>query len=87
MTIIGGSANLFASVLGAAAYLVAGDLLSAIWPRWLLLLGLILIVIALFLQRGLWGLIERAAALVSRRPMSEDSAPDRPALPAEEPQP
>jgi branched-chain amino acid transport system permease protein len=83
MTIIGGSANLFASVLGAAAYLVAGDLLSAIWPRWLLLLGLILIVIALFLQRGLWGLIERAAALVSRTPIPEDTAPDRPAVPVE----
>lgn len=68
MTIIGGAGNLFASVLGAAFYLVAGDLLSAIWPRWLLLLGALLVAIALFMQRGLWGLIERAAALVAREP-------------------
>ncbi len=44
MTIIGGSANLFASLLGPGAYLLAADTLSAIWPRWLLLLGLLLIV-------------------------------------------
>ncbi len=58
MTIIGGSGNLFASLLGAGSYLVLADVLSAIWPRWLLLLGLALIVVALFMQRGLWGLIE-----------------------------
>ncbi|GJD57042.1 branched-chain amino acid ABC transporter permease [Methylobacterium dankookense] len=75
MTIIGGGANLFASVLGAAFYLVAGDLLSAIWPRWLLLLGALLIAIALFMQRGLWGLVERAAALVTRAP-AEGAVPE-----------
>ena len=75
MTIIGGTANLFASVLGAAFYLVAGDLLSAIWPRWLLLLGALLIAIALFMQRGLWGLIERAAAAITRSPAPETARP------------
>ena len=80
MTIIGGSANLFASLLGAGAYLIAADALSAIWPRWLLLLGLLLIVITLFLQRGLWGLIERAVALVTRAPPPDDPAPDRPVV-------
>ncbi|MDP4025267.1 branched-chain amino acid ABC transporter permease [Methylobacterium sp. NEAU 140] len=80
MTIIGGAANLFASVLGAAFYLIAGDLLSAIWPRWLLLLGVLLVAIALFMQRGLWGLIERAAALATRggagRSPDERAAPE-----------
>jgi len=80
MTIIGGAANLFASLLGAGAYLLAADALSAIWPRWLLLLGLLLIVITLFLQRGLWGLIERAVALVTRPPPPDDPAPDRPVV-------
>jgi branched-chain amino acid transport system permease protein len=74
MTIIGGSANLFASVLGAAFYLVAGDLLSAIWPRWLLLLGALLVAIALFMQRGLWGLIERAAILFARGTRTETAS-------------
>lgn len=59
MTIIGGSTSLFASVLGATAYMLLADWLSQIWPRWLLLLGLALVVVALFLQKGLWGLVEK----------------------------
>ena len=67
MTIIGGSSSLFGSVLGAGFYLLLADALSAIWPRWLLLLGLVLVAVALFLQRGLWGLVERGYDLVARR--------------------
>lgn len=59
MTIIGGSSSLFASVLGASAYMLLADGLSQIWPRWLLLLGLALVLVALFLQKGLWGLVEK----------------------------
>ncbi len=59
MTIIGGSSSLFSSVLGAGFYLLLADALSTVWPRWLLLLGLCLITVALFLQRGLWGLVEK----------------------------
>lgn len=58
MTVIGGTGNLFASVLGSAFYLLLGDWLSQLWPRWLLLLGLALIAVSLWLQRGLWGLGE-----------------------------
>src|SRR5262249_46443043 len=64
MTIIGGTSNLFGSVLGAAFYLIVSDTLSAIWPRWLLLLGALLIVLALYVQKGIWGLIESAARTV-----------------------
>lgn len=59
MTIIGGSSSLFASVLGASAYMLLADWLSQIWPRWLLLLGAALVVVALFMQKGLWGLVEK----------------------------
>ena len=59
MTVIGGSSNLFASVLGATFYVLFADWLSTLWPRWLLLLGLVLIAVSLFMQRGLWGLGER----------------------------
>ncbi len=58
MTVIGGTGNLFASVLGSAFYLLLADWLSNLWPRWLLLLGLVLIAVSLWLQRGLWGLGE-----------------------------
>ena len=58
MTVIGGTGNLLASLLGSAFYLIVGDWLSTLWPRWLLLLGVVLMVISLGMQRGLWGLFE-----------------------------
>jgi len=67
MTVIGGTGNLLASVLGAAFYVLLGDWLSGIWPRWLLLLGVVLMVISLGLQRGLWGLGEHLWALAVRK--------------------
>lgn len=67
MTVIGGSDNLFASVIGAAFYVLFADWLATLWPRWLLLLGLVLIAVSLFMQRGLWGLGERIAAACRRR--------------------
>ncbi|WP_321945157.1 branched-chain amino acid ABC transporter permease [Paraburkholderia sp. J10-1] len=66
MTVIGGSGNLFASVIGAAFYVLFADWLSTLWPRWLLLLGLVLIAVSLFMQRGLWGLGERVAVALRR---------------------
>jgi branched-chain amino acid transport system permease protein len=63
MAIIGGGGNLIASVIGAGAYLALSDLLSNIWPRWLLLLGLFLVVVALFMRGGLWGVFERLVML------------------------
>lgn len=58
MTVIGGTGNLFASLLGSAFYLLLADWLSNLWPRWLLLLGLALMAVSLWMQRGLWGLLE-----------------------------
>lgn len=66
MTVIGGTGNLFSSVLGAAFYVLFADWLSTLWPRWLLLLGLVLIAVSLFMQRGLWGLGERIWRAVRR---------------------
>lgn len=67
MTVIGGTGNLFASVLGSAFYLLVGDWLSTLWPRWLLLLGLVLIAISLWMQRGLWGLGEKLWGMVRNK--------------------
>jgi branched-chain amino acid transport system permease protein len=66
MTVIGGTSNLFASLLGSAFYVLLSDWLSALWPRWLLLLGVLLIVVSLALQGGLWGLGEKLWRLVRR---------------------
>jgi branched-chain amino acid transport system permease protein len=59
MTVIGGTGNLFASLLGSAFYLLLADWLSQLWPRWLLLLGIALTAVSLWMQRGLWGLGEK----------------------------
>lgn len=58
MTVIGGTGNLFASLLGAAFYTLMADWLSTLWPRWLMLLGAALMVVSLGMQHGLWGLLE-----------------------------
>lgn len=67
MTVIGGAGNLFASLLGSAFYLLLADWLSQLWPRWLLLLGVALIAVSLWMQRGLWGVGETLWNLVRHR--------------------
>ena len=74
MTVIGGTSNLLASLLGSAFYLLMGDWLSTLWPRWLLLLGVVLMVVSLGMQRGLWGLGETLWALVRRKNPAADVA-------------
>lgn len=74
MTVIGGTGNLFASVLGAAFYVLSADWLATLWPRWLLLLGLVLVAVSLFMQRGLWGLGERLAASIAARQAAASSS-------------
>ncbi|WP_173025313.1 branched-chain amino acid ABC transporter permease [Acidovorax sp. SRB_14] len=67
MTVIGGTGNLLASLLGSAFYVLLGDWLSTLWPRWLLLLGVVLMVVSLGMQRGLWGVGETLWGLVRRK--------------------
>jgi branched-chain amino acid transport system permease protein len=55
VTVIGGTGNLVASLLGAALYVIASDWLSNLWPRWLLLFGFLLMAVSLYMQGGLWG--------------------------------
>lgn len=67
MTILGGTGSNFGPLLGAAAYILLGDILSPIWPRWLLLIGLVLIGVVMFFNGGLIELVERAWRAVTRR--------------------
>lgn len=76
MTVIGGVGNLAASLIGALFYMLAADWLSTLWPRWLMLLGLLLVVISLGMQRGLWGLVEDAVHTLSAR-FKRDSDADQ----------
>ncbi|KEA64401.1 Branched-chain amino acid transport system permease protein LivM [Marinobacterium lacunae] len=58
MTIIGGTGSLLGSLLGAGTIVLLGDLLSSIWPRWMIILGVALIAVVLFMPSGLWGGVE-----------------------------
>ncbi|WP_372623543.1 branched-chain amino acid ABC transporter permease [Falsiroseomonas sp.] len=55
MAIIGGTGAPAAPFLGAGFYVLMADLLSSLWPRWLMLVGFMLIAIVLFMRGGLWG--------------------------------
>lgn len=63
MSIIGGVSAPAAAFLGAGFYVLAAELLSPLWPRWLILIALLLIVTVLFMRGGLWG---GAGALLRR---------------------
>ena len=73
MTVIGGTGNLLASLLGAAFYVLLGDWLSTLWPRWLLILGVVLMVVSLGMQGGLWGLCQKLWQL-ARGKKAKDTA-------------
>lgn len=67
ITVIGGTGNLVASMLGAAFYVIMSDWLSHLWPRWLLLFGLLLMGISLYMQGGLWGACALLAGKLNAR--------------------
>jgi len=77
MNVIGGTGKLFASVLGAGFYVLVGDWLSTLWPRWLMLLGMLLIAVSLFLQKGLWRIGTALLQLVRGRPRNDGGATQR----------
>ncbi|HYD61046.1 MAG TPA: branched-chain amino acid ABC transporter permease [Noviherbaspirillum sp.] len=77
MTVIGGTGKLYASVLGAGFYVLVGDWLSTLWPRWLMLLGMLLIAVSLFMQKGLWGLGTGLLQRVRRQWRADDTATQR----------
>lgn len=64
MAIIGGAGSPAGAFVGALFYVVAAELLTELWPRWLILIALLLIAIVLFLPRGIWG---TALHLLARR--------------------
>lgn len=57
MVILGGIGSLAGAVLGAFAYVMLEDELSALTEHWLIILGPLLILVVLFAKRGIFGLI------------------------------
>ncbi|AHD11009.1 branched-chain amino acid ABC transporter permease [Phaeobacter gallaeciensis] len=52
MTILGGLGSIYGSVLGSAVFLIASDFFAELWPRWMILLGLLLIFVMLYMPGG-----------------------------------
>lgn len=57
MAILGGRRSLLGAVAGALAMTLMAEYLSALWPRWQMLVGLVLIAAVLFAPNGLSGLM------------------------------
>jgi branched-chain amino acid transport system permease protein len=62
MLIVGGSGHLLGGVIGAAVLLLLEETLSAHTQHWQLVLGIVLLAIVLFAQRGVAGIFARKAA-------------------------
>lgn len=52
MTIIGGVSSTLGPVVGAAIFLLAADILAPFWPRWMMLMGALMIFIIAVLKGG-----------------------------------
>ena len=57
MVILGGMGTLFGPVLGAVAFLLLEDVLSAWTVHWQIVLGPLLVLVVLYARRGLYGLL------------------------------
>jgi branched-chain amino acid transport system permease protein len=57
MVVLGGIGSLHGAILGAAAFLLAEELLSGVTEHWRLIFGPLLILVVLFLRGGLGGLL------------------------------
>lgn len=68
MVLTGGMGTLFGPVIGAFIIVLASDLASALWDRWMLIMGLLFIFFVLFARGGLWSLFEK---LLRMRPAGE----------------
>jgi ABC-type branched-subunit amino acid transport system permease subunit len=62
-TIIGGLGTIEGPIIGTAVYMVLQQTLASYNAWYLIVLGLVAIVVALFARRGLWGLVDARAHL------------------------
>ena len=62
MVILGGMGTLYGPVLGAVAFMLLEDILSAWTVHWQVVLGPMLVLVVLYARRGLYGLLPGGAA-------------------------
>lgn len=66
MTLLGGMGTLWGSFIGAAAFIFLQDVISTLTEDWMVFLGLAVVLLVLFLPKGLAGL---ALKLTKKRPI------------------
>ncbi len=66
MVLTGGMGTLFGPIVGAFIIVLASDLASAVWDRWMFLMGVLFVFFVLFARGGIWGLLEKSANLLAR---------------------
>jgi len=64
MSLLGGLGSLYGPIAGAVIIKIASEIVSAIWARWLLVMGVTFIVCILFMPGGVWGLV---TAIIEKR--------------------
>ena len=85
-TIIGGLGTIEGPIIGTVVYMVLQQTLASYNAWYLIILGLVAIVVALFARRGLWGLVDDPAErpAVPRRVLAADGPKGRGAAWTEE---
>ncbi|MEW6264137.1 MAG: branched-chain amino acid ABC transporter permease [Thermodesulfobacteriota bacterium] len=67
MVLTGGMGTLFGPMLGAFIIVLASDVASALWDRWMLIMGMLFIFFVLFARGGIWGLGGKLLAAANNR--------------------
>jgi len=76
MVLIGGMGTLFGPVIGAFVIILASDILSALWDRWLMVLGALFVFFVLFARGGIWGLLIKLPFLSTEKKELHVSPPE-----------
>jgi branched-chain amino acid transport system permease protein len=66
MTLLGGMGTLWGAFIGAAVYILLQDFISAMTENWMVFLGLAVILLTLFMPKGLADLPLRLGQRFSR---------------------
>lgn len=73
MVILGGMGTLTGPVLGAFAMMLLEEVFQSLTKHWQLLTGIVIVLVALYLPRGLAGLIPQSKSASEGRPVAKES--------------
>lgn len=71
MCIIGGKGTFYGPIIGAAIYILLKDYISALTSEWMGILAVIIILIVLFLPKGIWHAVESLFRAIATKSLSK----------------